>query len=764
MDTTKTEKPKEWVGAPVALPPCERRKRGARETFTPSGRVLRSCPRTKLDEVQASDVKCTTELAIGSVRRSARIEANRKISLNSLTHTVPKNSCKLSLSTQPETHHRVASNVYSNQLPPSLDGDLSDKNSNAEYCHLTHPTRVSNSTNLDTQMEMRINFPASNDKIWCKIDDELKVIIPQIFSVRQCNKLSTSELSQKFDSWLHTFFIERFGKKEAKAISQSKREPRPNKALQHLRLRKKQCKAARKALIKAGLKGTAEEEIISREWFSLVRQHNKLRVALKKKQMTKEQLREEKSFRSDPHKFASKLFSKNQKSGTPTFAAEEAYDYFKQTYRDTNREHIYVPPPGLIRPELPAQLFSLRCPTEKELKTSVQKKRNGAAPGLNALTYVPYKKCSAILKFVHNLCVKIWKSKDIPTDWAMAYVVLLSKSNDLSCVSEFRPIAITCACGKIFFSVLSDRLQVFMLRNSYISRDIQKGFLAGMPGCIEHTFGLLEALRDAKDSYRQIVLTWLDLANAYGSVRHNLIQFALNWYHVPNHIQQLIFDYYEKLCAMISTNKWKTGFFLWDIGLFQGCVLSTILFDCVYQLLLDFLRPIHKLGYEFKSTPSVSTSKKAYADDLTLITRNAHDMQKAVNLTNEWLKWTVTMKAKPSKCISLGFKLFEKKIKSEKFTPLTNSVYSPFDPGITINDQVIKFIVNPDEKDPFKANHFKFLGRWINPFLKEKEIKAKIASSLSEDIEIIKKAKVNGFMKLWLYQFYALSHIFHGHF
>ena len=383
---------------------------------------------------------------------------------------------------------------------------------------------------------------------------------------------ATSYLPQNC-RWLHTFFIERFGKKEAKAISQSKREPRPNKALQHLRLRKKQCKAARKALIKAGLKGTAEEEIISREWFSLVRQHNKLRVALKKKQITKEQLREEKSFRSDPHKFASKLFSKNQKSGTPTFAAEEAYDYFKQTYRDTNREHIYVPPPGLIRPELPAQLFSLRCPTEKELKTSVQKKRNGAAPGLNALTYVPYKKCSAILKFVHNLCVKIWKSKDIPTDWAMAYVVLLSKSNDLSCVSEFRPIAITCACGKIFFSVLSDRLQVFMLRNSYISRDIQKGFLAGMPGCIEHTFGLLEALRDAKDSYRQIVLTWLDLANAYGSVRHNLIQFALNWYHVPYHIQQLIFDYYEKLCAMISTNRWKTGFFLWDIGLFQGCVL-----------------------------------------------------------------------------------------------------------------------------------------------------------------------------------------------
>ena len=76
------------------------------------------------------------------------------------------------------------------------------------------------------------------------------------------------------------------------------------------------------------------------------------------------------------------------------------------------------------------------------------------------------------MKFVHKLGIKIWKSKDIPTDWAMAYVVLLSKSNDLSLVSEFRPIAITCVCGKIFFSVISERLQVFMLRNNYISRDI----------------------------------------------------------------------------------------------------------------------------------------------------------------------------------------------------------------------------------------------------------------------------------------------------
>ena len=57
MDTTQKKNSKEWVGAPVALPPCERRKGSAGETFASSERVLRPRSRTKLEEVQASDAK-----------------------------------------------------------------------------------------------------------------------------------------------------------------------------------------------------------------------------------------------------------------------------------------------------------------------------------------------------------------------------------------------------------------------------------------------------------------------------------------------------------------------------------------------------------------------------------------------------------------------------------------------------------------------------------------------------------------------------------
>ena len=126
-----------------------------------SERVLRPRSRIKLGEVQASDAKTVTELAIGSVKKSARIEAKSKRNLNSQTQIGPTNR-KMSLSIQPEKHHRVNLNENSNELPPSLDGGLSDNFLNAANCFLRHPTRVSNSVDVDQKLETKIKFPPSN--------------------------------------------------------------------------------------------------------------------------------------------------------------------------------------------------------------------------------------------------------------------------------------------------------------------------------------------------------------------------------------------------------------------------------------------------------------------------------------------------------------------------------------------------------------------------------------------------------------------------
>ena len=88
----------------------------------------------------------------------------------------------------------------------------------------------------------------------------------------------------------------------------------------------------------------------------------------------------------------------------------------------------------------------------------------------------------------------------------------------------------------------------------------------------------------AKSAQRQIVIAWLDLENAYGSVRHMLVQFALKWYHVPQKVSELLFRYYDAIFLTVVTEDWSSDFFHLGIGVPQGCTASTVVFDVAFQV------------------------------------------------------------------------------------------------------------------------------------------------------------------------------------
>lgn len=660
----------------------------------PSLRDIRVVKWNKLREEQAKDEKVTTAATLPLARPLVEPESKQsnhgRVVLEenheeNLEIFVSRNAHPNKSPTRyhPAQHHSVdvaEAKADAPQQPLSPDSGV---NPGPTFSHQSRDTNISN---CEQKRSPKINFPGSNDPVWKDINEELATALPVEFSNARIKSTPVSELSGKLNSWLHTFFTDKFGEAPEPKINKRGRLPRMHKGLARLRAEKKVCKAARKALHNAGLAGTPEDAAITRRWRLLLKQHNRLRLAVAAVKQRKQAVAAEKRFKKNPHEFASKLFNPVEKKGAPTFSKDAAQEYFSSTYRDEGRSATFEPPPGLERPSLPDAIFSTRSPTRKELKRSARRKRNRAAPGLNSITYVPYKKCPAIIDVLFRFSIKIWTVREPPDQWALGYTALIAKSALLNLPEEFRPITVTPGDGKIFMSVVSDRLQGFMVKNNYIRREVQKGFLSGMPGCVEHSFTLFESLRDAKLAKKQIVQAWIDLANAYGSVRHNLIQFALDWYHVPKMIQQLIWSYYERLMTMVVTKEWSTGFFLFDIGLFQGCVLSTILFDCVFQLLLDFLRPLEETGYTFKLV-DVTALSKAYADDLSFSATSVDRCQNALTVTDQWLDWTGTMKAKPKKCISFAMKLFDKRIKHERFEPFSSEReygYLPFDPKLTI--------------------------------------------------------------------------------
>ena len=255
---------------------------------------------------------------------------HKQMNLSTLKHMSTTVSCLL----RPSWINTTGLFQNSSAQPPlSFDRGLGTETSQAELnCKVIHQKRVDISLLSKAERKPKINFPVSCDPIWNNVNNELEQIIPTVFPEKLIKSLSTSDLSLKFDSWLYQFFLDQFGKQEQKS-NRTKRAFCPNKQLEFLRIQKKQCKAAHKALVKAGLTGTEEEQIILKQWHSLLRQHNKLGLSLLKKQEQRNKIAAEKSFKNDPNKFSQSIFHPPTQNAQPEFSAEAAEQYFQKHTR-----------------------------------------------------------------------------------------------------------------------------------------------------------------------------------------------------------------------------------------------------------------------------------------------------------------------------------------------------------------------------------------------------------------------------------------------
>ena len=101
---------------------------------------------------------------------------------------------------------------------------------------------------------------------------------------------------------------------------------------------------------------------------------------------------------------------------------------------------------------------------------------------------------------------------------------MIHKAGETSDPQNFRMIAsIALTFGKIFHQIMSDRISKYMLSNNLIDSSTQKAFLKGINGCVEHISVMNELLSNARIGKKTIHVTFFDLADAFGSVEHNLI-------------------------------------------------------------------------------------------------------------------------------------------------------------------------------------------------------------------------------------------------
>ena len=161
--------------------------------------------------------------------------------------------------------------------------------------------------------------------------------------------------------------------------------------------------------------------------------------------------------------------------------------------------------------------------------------RDGSSPGTNMIPYELYKKCPQIAPFFFKIVKSTLIQSTVLIHWRVASEVYIpkKKSPNLELTENFWLIALINVERRLFFSLLSQRLEDHIIKkNRLIDLSIQKECMAKVPGSWEHMSLVWKELKAAKTNKLNLAAVWLDIANAYGYVPHQLTFFAFEHYAV----------------------------------------------------------------------------------------------------------------------------------------------------------------------------------------------------------------------------------------
>ena len=161
-----------------------------------------------------------------------------------------------------------------------------------------------------------------------------------------------------------------------------------------------------------------------------------------------------------------------------------------------------------------------------------------------------------------------------------------------------------------------------------------------------------EAIQKAKARKKDLDVIWLDLANAYGSVPHQMIHLSLQMCHVPADISSMLGTYFDGFHLWFSTKDFTTNWTRLEVGIAMGCTVSPVLFVLPMQLLLKVTE--RKSNLVELGRGCQMQSVKAYMDDTTILSSKESTTRKLISFMNELIiRCRMKFKVRKSRILSL---------------------------------------------------------------------------------------------------------------
>lgn len=405
----------------------------------------------------------------------------------------------------------------------------------------------------------------------------------------------------------------------------------------------------------ASRKGSLDFEACKRRYCDNRRIYKKL-LKRKERNFSRKATRELVALRhKNPREFWKKL-SWKKKSGPIAAPAKALHQYFSSMFECPN-EHPQFEKDIITSNQLWLDRTFISDPildceiTTEEVENSIKDLKAGKAAGSdNILPELIKNGSEYLVLFLKELFNQIMSTQNYPKLWQEQVLHPILKKGDPLDPSNYRGISLLNIMSKPFLTIVFNRMQSFC-ENRQTLIDEQGGFRAGR-WTTDNIFALHCQLKNSLGKKNGVLYClFVDFRKCFDSINRNFLWHKLILCGFSTNFVKLVMSIYDKVVLLLrsdgesetrqgSTAR-KPGFLeeiTSNIGLKQGCKLSTILFSLFTNDILSAL----KVGIELEKYTSLIGL--LFADDMIIFHENPSVMRKLIsNLESYTVKWGLSV-------------------------------------------------------------------------------------------------------------------------
>ena len=335
---------------------------------------------------------------------------------------------------------------------------------------------------------------------------------------------------------------------------------------------------------------------------------------------------------ADSKSFWNKFTKRKKKEYQPI---NKLYQHFKVNIV-TDNEHTQLPhPPTAHVPTENDDIILNGCIEDKEITDAMRRLKNDKSPGDDYILNEYLTSSTNIYLPVYNAHFNIALDAGcFPDEWTTGVISPLYKGKgDKNDATNYRPITLLSCFGKLFTSILNERLTRFLDKNNILHEN-QAGFRHNY-STNDHILTLHLLLEYMTFKKKTLYCGFMDLKQAYDLVNRAQLFQKLELFNVKGKFFNVLLSMYSHTKSRLKCNNLYTKPFPCDVGIRQGENLSCMMFAIFLNDLEMFIEGQRCNHLMLTDNNDMHVFVKLfillYADDTVLLANNPTDFQNMLN-------------------------------------------------------------------------------------------------------------------------------------